>query len=69
MKVFAIVFYVVLIVFCLVGWTMNLVKFCHCDFEAPYKAESIRGVGIVTGPVGSIMGFITIEDNRESEGE
>ena len=44
------------------GWILNLVKFCECDFKAPYKAEVIRGVGILVAPVGIVVGWITIPD-------
>lgn len=29
----------------------------------PVKAEIVLGIGIVSGPIGSIMGFVKIEDN------
>jgi hypothetical protein len=44
------------------GWVRNVVRFCNCDFEAPYKAEVIRGVGIFVVPVGIVAGDVTIED-------
>ena len=59
--------YFLIIIACLVGYIMNIVKFCKCDFEAPYKAEIIRGVGISTGPVGSVIGYINIEDGKKIE--
>lgn len=49
-----------------IGWIMNLVAFCQCDFEAPYKEEAIRGVGIFLPPVGWFAGYIDIEDGNES---
>ena len=45
------------------GWIANIVRLAKCDFESPYKAEVVRTIGVFTGPVGSIMGFIDIEDN------
>lgn len=33
----------------IVGWILGLVKFFQCDFTAPYKAEIIYGLGIVSG--------------------
>jgi len=41
-----------------VGYIANIVKLSDCDFKAPYKAEIIRGVGIVIPPVGYVVGFI-----------
>lgn len=46
-----------------VGYIMNAVKFARLDFKQPIKAEIVRGIGIVSGPIGSIMGFVKIEDN------
>lgn len=46
-----------------VGYIMNVVKFAQLDFKQPIKAEIVRGIGIVSGPIGSIMGFVKIEDN------
>jgi hypothetical protein len=45
----------------LVGYIMNIVKFVKCDFEAPYKAEIIYGIGIGTG-LGGVIGWININD-------
>ena len=44
------------------GYIANLVKFVQCDFEDPYKAEVIRGIGVVIPPVGVVCGYLTIED-------
>lgn len=44
-----------------VGWCMNAYKATQCDFEAPYKCEAIRAVGVFVPPVGSIAGYFTIE--------
>jgi hypothetical protein len=44
------------------GWVANVVKFITCDFRAPYKAEVLRGVGIVVPFVGCVEGYFTIED-------
>lgn len=49
---------------CIASWTINIVKLFDCDFEAPYKAEFIRAVGIPIAPVGAIVGFMDIEDGR-----
>lgn len=43
------------------GYVLNIVKFVKCDFEAPYKAELIRGIGMVI-PYGGIIGYFHIED-------
>lgn len=41
------------------GWVMNLHKFSQCDFEAPYKAEIVYGIGILP-PVGAVTGWIDV---------
>lgn len=43
------------------GYVLNIVKFVKYDFEAPYKAELIRGIGMVI-PYGGIIGYFHIED-------
>jgi hypothetical protein len=50
-----------------VGWVMNFYKFTQLDFEAPYKAEIIRAVGVVP-IVGAFTGWMTIgEENIKVE--
>lgn len=46
----------------LIGWTLNLVKLCRCDFEPSYRAEIIRGIGVFVAPVGVITGWMEIPD-------
>lgn len=48
-----------------VGWVLNIVQFCRCDFDAPYKAEIIRGAGVVIAPVGSVVGYLNIQDEKK----
>jgi|WetSurSiteA1Bulk_404760.scaffolds.fasta_scaffold57586_2 hypothetical protein len=44
-----------------IGWILNIVKLVKCDFKAPYKAEFIRVVGVVS-PISIITGYMKIED-------
>lgn len=46
------------------GWGRNIYKLAKCDFEAPYKAEIIRGIGIIP-PVGAILGYCNISDGKK----
>tara|TARA_R110000851_G_scaffold313298_1_gene474845 strand:- start:38 stop:217 length:180 start_codon:yes stop_codon:yes gene_type:complete len=50
-----------LIVFILAGtgWVKNIIKLSECDFEAPYKAEVIRVIGVIP-PVGAVVGWIDL---------
>lgn len=41
------------------GWIMNIYKLTNCDFEAPYKAEVIRVIGIVP-TIGAIVGYMDL---------
>ena len=61
--------YFALVCVLILGWVMNVVAFASCDFEPSYKAEIIRGVGIVVAPVGAISGYLTIEDGVTEEVE
>lgn len=48
---------VVIWLFFIVGWIMNVVKFVQCDFAEPYKEEVIRGIAIFVAPIGGILGW------------
>jgi len=61
----AIVVYVLIVLVLFVGWVINLVRFFQCDFEPSYKAEIIRGIGIVAAPVGGVVGYIPIRDGEK----
>ena len=50
------------------GWGMNIVKLCQCDFESPIKAEFIRAVGVFVPPIGAIVDYFEINDEK-AEGE
>jgi hypothetical protein len=41
------------------GYVRCVYKFCKCDFEPSYKAESIYGIGTFTG-LGAIIGYFNI---------
>lgn len=43
-----------------IGYAMNLYGFFTCDFQAPYKAEVIRGIGVVNPAIGCITGWINL---------
>ena len=47
---------------CFLGYVMNVAKLIRCDFKAPYKAEVIRVIGVFTGVVGAVAGWMEIED-------
>lgn len=55
--------YLTIIILFGVGWVKNIFKLSDCDFEAPYKAEIIRGVGVLPiAPLGAIVGYMDIND-------
>ena len=57
----AILFYLT-VFFGFIGWVSNCVWLVKCDFEAPYKAEAIRGIGVFVPPIGAVVGWMHIED-------
>ena len=61
-----IVMYLMLIVAVGTGWGMNLYKLVHADFEAPYKTEIIRSIGILP-IVGMFTGWMTLGEEEEEE--
>lgn len=44
-----------------IGWVKCIVKLTQTDFNPPYKAEVLYGVGTVTG-AGAIIGWLDIKD-------
>lgn len=56
---------------CLTGIGLNIYKLTQCDFQAPYKAEIIRGIGAFPFvPLGIVAGYLHINDtpvNRKIE--
>ena len=44
----------------IVGWILNIVNFVQCDFEAPYKCEIVRAIGIPVAPIGGIVGYMNL---------
>ena len=38
------------------GYISCIINFLSCDFEAPYKGETLYGIGIFTG-LGIILGW------------
>ncbi len=48
-------------IFCFASYITNIVKLTKLDFKEPYKAEVIRGIGLIP-PVGVVIGFIKIND-------
>ena len=62
------VFILVFIIFILggIGWIKDIIHLTECDFEAPYRAEAIYGIGLI--PVfGAVIGWIDIEDGPQKE--
>ena len=57
--------YIIMLLGLFVGYIMNVVKFCQCDFRESYKAEIIRGIGLVAAPIGGVCGWLTIADGNE----
>ncbi len=52
-------FVILLCTFCLISWVQNVVKLSECDFKAPYKAEVIYGIGVIT-PAGIVTGWLDL---------
>lgn len=52
-----------IVVLVIYGWGANLYKLSQYNFDRPYKAEVLRGVGAVVFPVGVVMGYCNIEDD------
>ena len=57
---FGITVYVILAIIAVSGWIQSIVKFAHCDFKPPYKAEIVYGLGMVIPAAGIFVGWINI---------
>jgi hypothetical protein len=55
--IFVLIFYVALIY----GYIANIYALTQLDFQAPYKAEIFRAVGVVSG-IGAILGYVTFDE-------
>ena len=53
---FPVLLYLVFVGLMLTGYILNIVHLFGCDFEAPYKAEILYGLGTVSG-LGIIFGW------------
>lgn len=57
------------IVFCIISafglWVTNVVKFVSLDFDTPYRAEIIRGIGIPAAPIGIIVSLMDIGEEND----
>ena len=49
----------------MIGYISNIVKLLDCDFDAPYKSEAIRIVGILVPPVGVFTGYMELKDSKD----
>jgi hypothetical protein len=62
-ELMALIAIITLLIVIPVGWVKNIIKLSECNFEKPYKAEVIRGVGVPVIPMGAIVEYMDIEDN------
>ena len=49
---------IIVYVVCTIAWGVNVYKLTQCGFEAPYKAEAIRVVGVVVPPVSIVTAWM-----------
>lgn len=57
---------VVIVIGGFVGWCKNAYRFTQLDFEAPYKAEVVRGIGLFT-PIGPIAGYFYFDEEKAAQ--
>ena len=60
-EIFVALFFLIIVMAGVAGYIVNFIEFVNLNFQPPYKAEVIRGLGIVSG-VGAILGYINIQD-------
>ncbi len=49
---------IVLWVYSIICWVVNVYKFFVCDFADPWKEEIIRGIGILFPPITWVTAWI-----------
>lgn len=59
-----ILFIILMGIAAVVGWGTNIYKFASADFQAPYKNEILRGIGIPFTPLGVVLGYLHIDDGK-----
>lgn len=45
-----------------VGYVINLQLLLELDFDPPYKAEIVRGTGLIVPFLGAVVGFFKVTD-------
>ena len=51
------IIWIIVVIIGIIGYIKGVIKFANCDFEKPYKAEIIHGIGICCG-TGVITGWM-----------
>jgi len=59
------IFVVILSLACFLGYCANIVKLAQCDFESSYKAEIFRSVGVIIPPIGVVLGYVNLKDEKQ----
>jgi hypothetical protein len=59
--------YLLIILFVFVMWIVNIVKLTDLDFEAPYKAEVVRTIGIPVVFMPVVTGFMDIGEEKNQQ--
>lgn len=53
---------IILSVYVASSWYVNTYRFCTCDFDAPYKAEIVYGIGVVGVPSFLLTSWMDIDN-------
>ena len=56
---------IIIIIFCFTGWVKNIIKLSECDFEPSYKSEVLRIIGIPVAPMGIVIGYMDLTDEKQ----
>jgi hypothetical protein len=55
----------IIIIFCFTGWVKNIIKLSNCDFEPSYRSEVLRIIGIPVAPMGIVIGYMDLNDEKQ----
>ena len=48
------ILYIVFWIYTAICWVINLIQLLNCDFEAPYKEEIIKTIGVIASPTAGV---------------
>ena len=58
--------WLVIIIFIVWGYGLNIYKLCKNNFKAPFKSEIIRTICIFAVPLGVFVGYFDFDEEKQN---